>query len=311
MKAVSIIVPVYNGAPQLRRCLDSIKNQTFEDWEAICVDDGSTDGSGQILDEYAQADMRFVVTHQKNSGVNCTRQKALEMAHGRWIGAVDADDWIDVDFLDGLVRVAKSNIDMVWSDYYLDSQGESKQQNQFSADKASAVLVKILKGELFGVMWNKLLSREFVERHGISFYRGRIVAWEDLWFLISFLSHNPRIKYVPECKYHYVVRKDSVLQSAFTREKLDAAVKVQNFLEQLTLPDEAKPILERRRYEIKFNAYSSQYITGEDFYGLYKEIRDLSRFPVPFYHKILFGYAVRGHLEKVRRALQLVRKFRG
>ena len=90
----SIIIPVYNVAPYLRECLDSVLTQSFTDWEAVCVDDGSTDGSGAILDEYAAKDPRFMVIHQHNGGVSIARNKGLEVAKGRWVWFVDGDDMI-------------------------------------------------------------------------------------------------------------------------------------------------------------------------------------------------------------------------
>lgn len=90
----SIVIPVYNVASYLRECLDSVLAQTFTDWEAICVDDGSTDGSGSILDEYAVRDGRFRIIHQKNAGVSAARNAALDVAQGEWIWFVDADDMI-------------------------------------------------------------------------------------------------------------------------------------------------------------------------------------------------------------------------
>ena len=99
MPRFSIIIPVYNVAPYLRECLDSVVAQTFADWEAICVDDGSTDGSGAILDEYAAKDNRFRVIHQANAGVSAARNAALDVARGEWICFIDADDIWHRDFL--------------------------------------------------------------------------------------------------------------------------------------------------------------------------------------------------------------------
>ena len=93
----SIIIPVYNVSPYLRECLDSVLAQTFTDWEAICVDDGSTDGSGAILDEYAAKDARFKVIHQKNAGVSAARNVALGVVSGEWLTFLDADDILPQD----------------------------------------------------------------------------------------------------------------------------------------------------------------------------------------------------------------------
>ena len=102
----SIIIPVYNVAPYLRECLDSVLAQTFTDWEAICVDDGSTDGSGAILDEYAAKDSRFRVTHQANAGVSAARNAALDVADGEWVMFLDADDVWSVHCLGTIEQVA-------------------------------------------------------------------------------------------------------------------------------------------------------------------------------------------------------------
>ena len=95
----SIVIPVYNVAPYLRECLDSLLAQTCTDWEAVCVDDGSTDGSGAILDEYAAKDSRFVVVHQENRGVSAARNAAIDVAKGEWLVFLDADDAIAADLV--------------------------------------------------------------------------------------------------------------------------------------------------------------------------------------------------------------------
>ena len=100
----SIIIPVYNVAPYLRECLDSLLAQTFTDWEAICVDDGSTDGSGAILDKYAARDGRFRVIHQSNAGVGAARNAALDAARGEWLFFLDSDDVI---VSSGLAKLAE------------------------------------------------------------------------------------------------------------------------------------------------------------------------------------------------------------
>lgn len=105
----SIIIPVYNVAPYLRECLDSVLAQTFTDWEAICVDDGSTDGSGAILDEYAAKDKRFRVIHQKNAGVSVARNVALDSIRGEWFLFLDGDDLLRNDALEIFAPYAISN----------------------------------------------------------------------------------------------------------------------------------------------------------------------------------------------------------
>ena len=110
----SIIIPVYNVAPYLRECLDSVLAQTFTDWEAICVDDGSSDGSGAILDEYVAKDKRFKVIHQKNAGVSAARNVALDAAKGEVVCFCDADDKLDAQWFESAAEIFKAqNPDVV------------------------------------------------------------------------------------------------------------------------------------------------------------------------------------------------------
>ena len=96
---ISVIVPVYNVEQYLPRCIDSILAQTFTDFEVLLIDDGSTDESGKICDEYAKKDSRIRVFHKKNGGVSSARNTGLDNAHSEWVAFVDSDDTLDVDFL--------------------------------------------------------------------------------------------------------------------------------------------------------------------------------------------------------------------
>lgn len=111
---ISIIIPVYNAEKYLRRCLDSVKNQTFVNWQAICVDDGATDKSGKILDEYADRDKRFVVFHIKNGGVSNARNFGIRKSIGQYVMFLDADDCIHPQTMDIVHGFAiKDNVDIV------------------------------------------------------------------------------------------------------------------------------------------------------------------------------------------------------
>lgn len=107
MSAVSIIIPVYNAEKFLKRCLDSLKAQTFGDWEAICVDDGSSDSSGKILDGYAEHDDRFRVLHKSNGGVSLARNDALRMVSGEFLIFVDSDDFLHPQTLEICIHMAR------------------------------------------------------------------------------------------------------------------------------------------------------------------------------------------------------------
>lgn len=127
---ISIIVPVYNVEKYLRRCLDSIVMQTFTDWECICVDDGSPDGSGKILDEYAAKDKRFVIIHKENGGVSSARNAGLDIARGEYVTFCDSDDWVEADWLEAMYKAVKyNNVDMVICGISME-QRNLRQQNR-------------------------------------------------------------------------------------------------------------------------------------------------------------------------------------
>ena len=106
---VSIIVPVYNVEKYLRQCLDSLINQTLQEIEIICVDDGSTDNSSNILSDYAQKDSRIIVHRQENQGLANARNAGLKLANGEYIGFLDSDDFVDIDFFEKLYQAASSD----------------------------------------------------------------------------------------------------------------------------------------------------------------------------------------------------------
>lgn len=107
---VSVIVPVYNVEKYLRECLNSLVNQTLKEIEIICINDGSEDSSLEILNEYASKDSRFVIINQENSGQSVARNKGLDVAKGEYIGFVDSDDWVDLNFFENLYSEAVKTI---------------------------------------------------------------------------------------------------------------------------------------------------------------------------------------------------------
>ena len=123
MPRISVIVPVYNVQRYLRECLDSLQTQKYEDWEAVCVDDGSSDGSENILDEYAASDKRIKVIHQSNAGVHVARNRALDVVSGDWLTYLDSDDVISTSWFSEAMRLAEvSQADIVRLNYVFDQQ---------------------------------------------------------------------------------------------------------------------------------------------------------------------------------------------
>jgi len=209
----SIIIPVYNVAPYLRECLDSVIAQTFTDWEAICVDDGSTDGSGAILDEYAAKDKRFRVIHQKNAGVSAARNAALDIASGKWFLFLDGDDVLRNDGLEVfLPNIGDDSCDGILVHPYIpywNGSGISPRKIQTSVLVENATKEDLIFGPYAanGYVISRIYKRTAFGH--LRFSLGVTMA-EDVCFWFDALCVSARWKILNAEYYLYRQRVDSV-----------------------------------------------------------------------------------------------------
>lgn len=201
---ISIVIPVYNVETYLRLCLDSVLAQTFTDWECILVDDGSQDNSGKICDEYAAKDARIKVVHKENEGSSAARTAGLDAAKGQYCVFVDADDWVDADYLEKMEKAAKDGADVVLCDYYMNNDTtEQYIKNGPTSCDPKTVINEILSRKLHAGLWNKMFTRELCTGSDVCFPKYNY--YEDMYFLISVLQHAKKITYLPppSATYHY------------------------------------------------------------------------------------------------------------
>ena len=226
----SIIIPVYNVAPYLRECLDSVLAQTFTDWEAICVDDGSTDGSGAILDEYAAKDKRFRIVHQKNSGVSVARNTALEIVDGEWLTFIDADDWIDRDYLLLLNKAAEEyDSDVVICNVRrYNETGEEWHVGPNCDGIVSPEDLYVNYNSLCAWSWGKIYKRSLWL--SIRFPVG-IAYSEDRYVLHEILFRYPKLPVVSKNLYNYRLRGNSAYGSEWTPKRLQRRFALQRQIE--------------------------------------------------------------------------------
>lgn len=214
---VSVIVPVYNAEKTLRRCVDSILNQEYTDLELLLMDDGSSDGSGAVCDEYRAKDPRVRVVHKENTGVSDTRNQALALAEGTYLQFLDSDDWITPDATRLLVRAAQENqCDLVIADFYrvvgerLSHKGDIDETGVMTREEFAGHMMENPADFYYGVLWNKLFRRELVER-----YRLRMdekISWcEDFMFNLEYILHAERFYAVQVPIYYYVKTKGSLV----------------------------------------------------------------------------------------------------
>lgn len=201
---ISIIVAAYNVAGCLERCLKSIIGQTFSDYEVLLIDDGSTDGSGELCDRYAQSDSRFKVIHKEHGGIGSARRVGIDNASGTYSIHIDADDWAEPDMLSSLYSTAVAEAaDMVICDYFEESAGQTGTIRQDPGKLTNKSIIRGLSEKLHGSCWNKLIRLDCYRRHGLNFTDG-IDFGEDRLMLHRLLAHPMKISYCPRALYHYV-----------------------------------------------------------------------------------------------------------
>ncbi len=222
---VSVIVPVYNAQKSLARCIDSILNQTFKDFELILLDDGSTDTSGEICDRYAEIDERVRVIHKENSGVSDTRNRGLDIAEGKYLQFLDSDDWITPEATGLFVRTVEENqCDMVIADFYrvigerVSQKGAIEEDGLMDQVTFAENMLQKPADFYYGVLWNKLYKREIVES-----YRLRMdssVSWcEDFMFNLEYVRHIRSVYALKVPVYYYVKTKGSLVSQGMSVKK--------------------------------------------------------------------------------------------
>ncbi|MCC8104139.1 MAG: glycosyltransferase [Clostridiales bacterium] len=243
---VSIIVPVFNARDYIGRCVDSILNQEYQNLEILLIDDGSSDGTGALLDAYAKKDARVRVIHQKNSGVSATRNHALDLAHGEFIQFADSDDWLTPDSTKLFVRSmlesrsdegAESRLkngaesgsdvgpekrcDMVITDFYRVTGKRVSQKGDIDADhlmdrrEFASYMVENPADFYYGVLWNKFFRRSIIEEHQIRM-DVKLDWCEDFLFNLEYIRYAEGIRAIQAPVYYYMNRKDSLVSQGMS-----------------------------------------------------------------------------------------------
>lgn len=223
--SVSIIVPVYNAEACLRRCVESVLNQEYADFELLLADDGSRDSSGRICDEYAVADSRVRVFHKENSGVSDSRNLCLDQARGRYLQFLDADDWITANATKLLVQAMEEHLcDLVISDFYrvvgerVSPKGDIDEAQVLSREEYASHMMENPANYYYGVLWNKLYRREIVERHHLRM--DPAISWcEDFMFNLEYIRRAETFFALQVPVYYYVKTKGSLCTQGISISK--------------------------------------------------------------------------------------------
>lgn len=224
---ISVIIPIYNVEKYIKQCLESVINQTLADIEIICIDDGSTDNSLQILEEYARVDKRFKVISQKNEGQGIARNKGIEIAKGEYIIFLDSDDWLEINALEFLYKEAKTkNMQVVQFDYINhDEYSKKSKYITFANEIENKYKARLNDGDTFNWknykegclynldlhIWNRIYNLDFIKKNKISFAPTK--NGEDHLFRNGILLCADKILYLNQYLYHYRTRKGSIVNT--------------------------------------------------------------------------------------------------
>ncbi len=231
---VSLIIPIYNLADYLPQCLDSVRKQTYENLEALLINDGSTDASLAVCREYSRRDSRFQLIDKANSGVSDSRNQALDRAEGKYIQFLDGDDWLSSDATETLVHAAESTgADLVLAHFYrvveerVAARGHIKAQRVLTRQEFAEEMMKAPANYYYGVLWNKLYRRSIIEAHRLRF--DSQVNWcEDFLFNLEYIEYVRLVSAVPKPIYYYRKRESSLVSSQVSLRRT-IAMKMQTF----------------------------------------------------------------------------------
>ena len=268
MDLVTVIVPVYNVEKYLRRCLDSIINQTYKNIEIILIDDGSTDSSGKICNDYFLKDSRIIVEHIRNGGVSNARNVGIRMAKGEYIIFIDTDDYIKCNYIERLYKkIIEYNSDIVISNAIdFTDAGVKKTKKKINKDicfNKEKILKELFREKYFtSTCWGNIYKTNLVKQ--VMFSRKMKIA-EDLKFLFDIFKISSKVTVIPDRLYYYYINDNSTIHSGFNKKWEDEFNYCKNLIKTTNEKSIKKYIIKRFvRVNIScaknFNLSSNEYI---------------------------------------------------
>lgn len=260
---ISIIVPVYNVEKYLKKCITSILKQTFRDFELILVDDGSTDCSGKICDDFAKMDSRIFVIHKNNAGLSSARNIGISIARGNYLGFVDSDDYIATDMYEMLYKnLIREDADISVCGIYHCYAGRKSKVNEFYykvLNVQEAIRFIFERKDADVSAWNKLYKKEIF--HSVRYPEGKI--YEDTYVIVRLFMLCRKIVFSSERKYYYCHRAGSITTKHFTKRNF-ALIEAyrENFLIIKKYFPEIKKIAAEKLYYANFIVLDGMIASG-------------------------------------------------
>ena len=255
MPKVSVIIPVYKTEDYLRKCLDSVCNQTLKDIEIICINDCSPDGCLEILKEYASKDERIkIIDFKENKGAACARNAGIDAAQGEYLGFVDSDDFIDLDFYEKLYNKAlETGADAVKGKLYLYNLKTQKMYLQGWIDINDKV--KTHKANFYFTFTTAIYKKDFLQKYNIKFLEN-LIHFEDPYFTIHACLHYDKIEIIDSAKYYYVENSNSTSRNISNKHLESLLDGIQKTVDLLN-----NNCTEKHHYVIVFNFLFNQLLS--------------------------------------------------
>lgn len=270
IRLISVVVPVYNVEDVLHFCIDSILNQTYKDFELILVDDGSTDKSGKICDEYADQDSRIRVFHKENGGVSSARNVGIDNANGEYICFVDSDDCVHTNFLEKMyTTMIAQRAKLVVCGYEVVQNGvilEKRKYSELEIDFVSRKNVyNLVNKTMYSAPWCKLFLKEIIIKHNIRFQEDLSLG-EDMVFNFAYTDYISEIFILNLSLYKYIIDNNNSLLRRYRKDLLSDYQKMDKYLyeylDKWAVSDECRSSYYQQRYyqyeDVLYNTFSDE-----------------------------------------------------
>lgn len=243
MDKISIIVPVYNAQKYLKKCIDSIINQTYKNIEILLINDGSKDNSLKICKEYEKKDSRIIVIDKQNKGVSNTRNVGIKKSTGDYIVFIDSDDWLELDAIETMYNIIKDkNLDMVRFNYQINGIPQNSYTNVEDFEK------NILNGNIPAYVWIFIFKKQFIKN---ILFKEDISMMEDTTFIVELLEKKPKLLLSDKVIYNYYLSENSLSRGKENYEKnIKDILKVNKYINEILKHNDLKIIANSKHVQL-------------------------------------------------------------